>query len=69
MMNLHNNRVGREILKKNMRRECKCHGISGSCVMKTCWKVVAELERLAAVLKRKYANAAKVHILSAVDKS
>lgn len=61
MVNLHNNRVGRRILSKNMRRKCKCHGLSGSCIVKTCWKVVPELIVLAEILKKKYLNAAKVY--------
>ena len=26
--------VGRRMLKKSMRKLCKCHGVSGSCSMK-----------------------------------
>ncbi|VDD87274.1 unnamed protein product [Enterobius vermicularis] len=60
LMNLHNSRVGRKILSNNLKKECKCHGVSGSCVTKTCWKVVPPLDRFAAILKKKYFHAAKV---------
>lgn len=59
-MNLHNNRVGRKLLMGNMKKQCKCHGVSGSCVTKTCWKVVPDLETFANQLKQKYERAQQV---------
>ncbi|PIC22700.1 hypothetical protein B9Z55_016663 [Caenorhabditis nigoni] len=53
-MNLHNNRVGRRLLANAMNRECKCHGVSGSCVNKTCWKVMPKFDEFAARLHEKY---------------
>ncbi|CAJ0580401.1 unnamed protein product, partial [Mesorhabditis spiculigera] len=60
MMNLHNNRVGRRLLANSMRKECKCHGVSGSCVTKTCWKVVPQFDEFAMKLKEKYDFAQQV---------
>uniref|UniRef100_A0A183ENC8 Protein Wnt n=1 Tax=Gongylonema pulchrum TaxID=637853 RepID=A0A183ENC8_9BILA len=60
MMNLHNNRVGRKAVSSSARRECKCHGVSGSCVLRTCWKVVPQLQEIAVSLRKKYFHAAKV---------
>ncbi|KAL3072866.1 hypothetical protein niasHS_017840 [Heterodera schachtii] len=60
LMNLHNNRVGRRLLATNMRKKCKCHGVSGSCVTKTCWKTVPTMEEFSALLKQKYTNAKQV---------
>ncbi|CAJ0952592.1 unnamed protein product, partial [Mesorhabditis belari] len=54
LMNLHNNRVGRRLLSNSMKKECKCHGVSGSCVTKTCWKVVPQFDDFALKLKEKY---------------
>ncbi|KAI1732899.1 wnt family domain-containing protein [Ditylenchus destructor] len=62
-MNLHNNRVGRKVLAANQRRQCKCHGVSGSCVTRTCWSVVPSVEEFASVLKKKYQKAQQVTVV------
>ncbi|KAK6061653.1 wnt family protein [Cooperia oncophora] len=54
LMNLHNNRVGRRLLASRMGKECKCHGVSGSCVTKTCWKVVPAFDEFSQLLMHKY---------------
>ncbi|XP_046860427.1 protein Wnt-3a-like [Xenia sp. Carnegie-2017] len=36
-MNRHNIRAGIKILSSLLYRKCKCHGVSGSCDLKTCW--------------------------------
>lgn len=59
-MNLHNNRVGRKLLASNRRKQCKCHGVSGSCVTKTCWLSVPAFDEFASLLKRKYQLALQV---------
>ncbi|CAJ0603184.1 unnamed protein product [Cylicocyclus nassatus] len=62
LMNLHNNRVGRRLLATRMGKECKCHGVSGSCVTKTCWKVVPKFDDFAQLLKYKYEMAQQVTV-------
>ncbi|XP_019951437.1 protein Wnt-7a [Paralichthys olivaceus] len=65
LMNLHNNEVGRKVLEKNMRLECKCHGVSGSCTTKTCWTTLPKFRELGYILKEKYAHAVHVETVKA----
>ncbi|CAJ0964520.1 unnamed protein product [Ranitomeya imitator] len=60
LMNLHNNAVGRQVLMDSMETKCKCHGVSGSCSVKTCWKGLQDLPHIADELKSKYLAATKV---------
>lgn len=44
----------------NLLTECKCHGISGSCTMKTCWKTLPPFRQIGANLLKKYYRARPV---------
>lgn len=57
LMNLHNNRAGRKTLKDNMSTQCKCHGTSGSCSMKTCWNKLPKFRALGDILAKRYKKA------------
>ena len=37
----HNNNSILQLLERTMKVECKCHGVSGSCELKTCWRSLA----------------------------
>uniref|UniRef100_A0A915CFR4 Protein Wnt n=1 Tax=Parascaris univalens TaxID=6257 RepID=A0A915CFR4_PARUN len=54
LMNLHNNFVGREAIVQNMRKQCRCHGVSGSCEFKTCWLQMPKFAEVGEMLKQRY---------------
>ncbi|XP_029213698.2 protein Wnt-1-like isoform X2 [Acropora millepora] len=58
--NLHNNEVGRRAVQAKLKRKCKCHGVSGSCNFKTCWKQLSTFEATGETLKRNYHTAEPV---------
>ncbi|NXA41910.1 WNT4 protein, partial [Eudromia elegans] len=61
LMNLHNNEAGRKAILSRMKVECKCHGLSGSCEVRTCWKVMPPFREVGSVLKEKFEGATEVH--------
>ena len=60
MMNQHNNDVGRKLVDTRRMTKCKCHGVSSSCTVKTCWQVLPDLKRIGLALKDKYVHATEV---------
>ncbi|XP_019876945.1 protein Wnt-6 isoform X2 [Aethina tumida] len=57
---LHNYIAGRLAIKNNMRKECKCHGLSGSCTLKTCLKKMPPFREVGNKLKERFDGAVKV---------
>ncbi|KAH8412161.1 hypothetical protein KR009_000246 [Drosophila setifemur] len=53
----HDSEVGIEAVSSLMMDKCKCHGVSGSCSMKTCWKKMADFNATATLLRQKYNQA------------
>ncbi|OAF67932.1 Protein Wnt-10a, partial [Intoshia linei] len=60
LIGMHNHRLGRSIVLSSMTTKCRCHGVSGSCSVKTCWKALIPLEDIAKNLKKKYDDAVLV---------
>ncbi|XP_076020571.1 protein Wnt-16 [Genypterus blacodes] len=59
-MNQHNSEAGRQAIGKTMSTDCRCHGVSGSCAVKTCWRTMAPFERVGTFLKERYENSVQV---------
>ncbi|KAK9888594.1 hypothetical protein WA026_000829 [Henosepilachna vigintioctopunctata] len=60
LVKLHNYAAGRWAVKNFMRMECKCHGLSGSCTLKTCWRKLPNFREVGNRLKERFDGAAKV---------
>lgn len=57
---LHNYESGRLAVKNYMRTDCKCHGLSGSCVMRVCWRRMPLFRDVGNRLKDRFDGASKV---------
>ena len=49
-----------QAVKRFMKLECKCHGVSGSCSLRTCWRATSDFRRTGDYLRRKYDAAVEV---------
>lgn len=45
------------MVRKTMKKICKCHGVSGSCETQTCWMRVMDLRDIGGILKDAYDQA------------
>ncbi|XP_059167225.1 protein Wnt-1-like [Physella acuta] len=60
MTNLHNNEAGRLHVTSQLRTECKCHGMSGSCTIKTCWRTLPPFREVGNSLKDRFDGASRI---------
>ena len=49
-----------QAILSHMRVECKCHGVSGSCEVKTCWRAMPPFRKVGNVIKEKFDGATEV---------
>ncbi|XP_045122245.1 protein Wnt-6-like isoform X2 [Portunus trituberculatus] len=57
---LWNNEAGRRAVRNNLVAHCKCHGLSGSCTHRTCWRRIPNFRNVGRHLKDKFNAATKV---------
>lgn len=43
-----------------MATKCRCHGVSGSCAVKTCWKALPVFRHVGDALKDKYEQSVEI---------
>ncbi|KAF7711269.1 hypothetical protein HF521_000280 [Silurus meridionalis] len=60
LIDLHNNEAGRLAVKTNMRTECKCHGLSGSCTLRSCWSKLPLFRQVGNHLMQSFQTAVRV---------
>lgn len=54
------NIVSLQIVKALLQTECKCHGVSGSCTVRTCWRTLPSFRQIGDALMKKYYRARPV---------
>ncbi|XP_028606563.1 protein Wnt-9a [Podarcis muralis] len=59
-VDFHNNLVGMKVIKAGVETTCKCHGVSGSCTVRTCWRQLSPFHEIGKQLKQRYEMALKV---------
>lgn len=52
-------------VQAEMRQECKCHGMSGSCTVKTCWMRLPSFRIIGDNLKDRFDGASRVMVSNA----
>uniref|UniRef100_T1GWS8 Protein Wnt n=1 Tax=Megaselia scalaris TaxID=36166 RepID=T1GWS8_MEGSC len=62
LMNLHNNEAGRRAVLRKSKILCKCHGVSGSCSLITCWQQLSSIREIGDYLREKYEGAIEVKL-------
>ncbi|XP_075923092.1 protein Wnt-5b-like [Petromyzon marinus] len=62
LMNMHNNEAGRRWVYNQAEVACKCHGVSGSCSLRTCWLQLADFRAVGERLKDRYDGATAMRL-------
>nr|WCR63805.1 wnt9a [Poropuntius huangchuchieni] len=59
-IDMHNSNVGMKVIKVGVETTCKCHGVSGSCTVQTCWRQLAPFHEIGKQLKQRYETSIKL---------
>ncbi|XP_075473130.1 protein Wnt-9b-like [Ascaphus truei] len=59
-VDLHNTNAGIKAVKSGLKTTCKCHGVSGSCAVRTCWKQLSPFHETGSLLKVRYESSLRV---------
>ena len=51
-----------------MEKSCKCHGVSGSCTVRVCWRVMPKIAKVAEFLRFRFDRATRVKLNKAETK-
>lgn len=57
-----------QALRDNMGKSCKCHGVSGSCSVKICWRTMPSFNAVGELLRKKFDRSSRVRPNSSVTK-
>ncbi|XP_050362207.1 protein Wnt-4 [Nymphalis io] len=60
--------IGIDVVGEQLREVCKCHGFSGSCTTKTCWKRLGPFNSAMGLLKKHYHHAVKKKLVNYTTK-
>jgi len=52
--------VALQLVGNSLAPTCKCHGVSGSCSIKTCWKALPDVRQFGLALQKRYATALEI---------
>lgn len=56
-------------VQAEMRQECKCHGMSGSCTVKTCWMRLPNFRVIGDNLKDRFDGASRVMVSNSLRRN
>lgn len=51
-----------KVLLNSLETICKCHGVSGSCELRTCWRRMKKFRVIGDILKKKFDGATEVEV-------
>ncbi|CAH2104954.1 unnamed protein product [Euphydryas editha] len=60
--------IGIDAVGEQLKEVCKCHGFSGSCTTKTCWKRLGPFNSAMGLLKKHYHHAIKRKLVNYTTK-